>query len=45
MHMPFGLQNIRNLEAAAYASELVIIEDSDPKTVTLQAGKPGDITV
>ncbi len=28
--MPFGHQNIRNLEAASYASDLVIIEDGDP---------------
>lgn len=28
--MPFGQQNIRNLEAAKYASSLVIIEDGEP---------------
>ncbi len=28
--MPFGHQNIRNLEAASYASSLVIIEDGEP---------------
>jgi iron complex transport system ATP-binding protein len=29
-NMPFGMQNIRNLEAAEHASKLVIIEDDDP---------------
>ena len=42
--MPFGLQNIRNLEAAAYASELIIIEDTDPQTGILQAAKPWNFT-
>jgi iron complex transport system ATP-binding protein len=28
--MPFGHQNIRNLEAASYAASLVIIEDGEP---------------
>ena len=37
--MPFGLQNIRNLEAAAYASELIIIEDTDPRNRDFTGGK------
>lgn len=37
--MPFGSQNIRNLEAAAYASELVIIEDSDPQNRDFTGGR------
>lgn len=28
--MPFGQQNIRNLEAASYASSLILIEDGEP---------------
>ncbi|HHV98241.1 MAG TPA: ABC transporter ATP-binding protein [Clostridiaceae bacterium] len=29
-NMPFGIQNIRNLEAASYAQNLVIVEDDPP---------------
>ena len=29
-NMPFGMQNIRNLEAASYARNLVIVEDDPP---------------
>ncbi|MGE5613887.1 MAG: ABC transporter ATP-binding protein [Bacillota bacterium] len=37
--MPFGMQNIRNLEAAAYASRLVIIEDKDTADRDFTGGK------
>lgn len=30
-NMPFGMQNLRNLDAAAFAEKLVIIEEGDPK--------------
>lgn len=36
--MPFGRQNIRNLEAAKHASALVIIEDEDPKNRDFTGG-------
>lgn len=41
--MPFGSQNIRNLEAARYASELVIIEDSDPQSRDYTGGRALEI--
>lgn len=41
--MPFGSQNIRNLEAAAYATELVIIEDSDPQSRDFTGGRALEI--
>lgn len=37
--MPFGLQNMRNLEAAAYASKLVIIENENPENRDFTGGK------
>lgn len=37
--MPFGQQNIRNLEAAAYASKLVIIENGKPENRDFTGGK------
>ncbi|MGI6669860.1 MAG: hypothetical protein ACOX4M_11055 [Acetivibrionales bacterium] len=37
--MPFGMQNIRNLEAAAHASRLVIIEDKDAANRDFTGGK------
>lgn len=41
--MPFGMQNIRNLEAAAHASRLVIIEDRDAADRDFTGGKaPAD---
>lgn len=41
--MPFGSQNIRNLEAARYASQLVIIEDSDPQSRDYTGGRALEI--
>jgi len=41
--MPFGSQNIRNLEAARHASELVIIEDSDPQSRDYTGGRALEI--
>jgi len=41
--MPFGSQNIRNLEAARHASELVIIEDSDPESRDYTGGRALEI--
>ncbi len=38
-NMPFGLQNIRNLEAAEQAQKLVIIEDDLPETRDFTGGK------
>jgi iron complex transport system ATP-binding protein len=37
--MPFGLQNIRNLEAAKYAAKLAIIEDDCPASRDFTEGK------
>ncbi|MCR4435124.1 MAG: ATP-binding cassette domain-containing protein [Clostridiales bacterium] len=37
--MPFGSQNLRNLEAAEYAQKLVIIEDDPPETRDFTGGK------
>jgi iron complex transport system ATP-binding protein len=37
--MPFGMQNMRNLEAAAYASRLIIIEDKDAANRDFTGGK------
>ncbi len=41
--MPFGHQNIRNLEAAVYAKKLIIIEDGDPSSRDFTGGKAIDI--
>ena len=41
--MPFGIQNIRNLNAAAQAGRLVIIEDSDPAIRDFTGGKALEI--
>lgn len=38
-NMPFGNQNLRNLEAAKYAKNLIIIEDDDPRTRDFTGGK------
>ena len=38
-NMPFGQQNIRNLEAAKYASKLVIIEDGKPESRDFTGGR------
>lgn len=37
--MPFGHQNMRNLEAAAQASRLIMIEDDNPEIRDFTAGK------
>lgn len=37
--MPFGYQNMRNLEAAAEASKLVIIEDENPESRDFTGGR------
>lgn len=37
--MPFGQQNLKNLEAAAYANSLVLIEDSRPEDRDFTGGK------
>ncbi len=37
--MPFGQQNIRNLEAASYARQLVIIEDIAPESRDFTGGR------
>jgi len=37
--MPFGWQNLKNLEAAAHAKKLVIIEDEDPESRDFTGGK------
>lgn len=37
--MPFGQQNMRNLEAAAYAPKLVIIENGNPENRDFTEGK------
>ncbi len=42
-NMPFGLQNIRNLEAAEQAQKLVIIEDDLPETRDFTGGKALEI--
>ena len=41
--MPFGILNIRNLEAARYASNLIIIEDDDPENRDFTGGKALEI--
>jgi len=38
-NMPFGKQNIRNLEAAQYANRLIIIEDDPPEARDFTDGK------
>lgn len=38
-NMPFGVLNYRNLELAAYASRLVIIEDDPPESRDFTGGK------
>jgi len=38
-NMPFGIYNIRNLEAARYASNLIIIEDDYPENRDFTGGK------
>ncbi len=38
-NMPFGMLNLRNLEAARYASKLIIIEEDDPKIRDFTEGK------
>ncbi len=42
-NMPFGNQNLRNLEAAKYAGRLVIIEDDSPETRDFTNGKATQI--
>lgn len=42
-NMPFGVLNIRNLEAARYASNLVIIEDDNPENRDFTGGKALEI--
>lgn len=42
-NMPFGIYNIRNLEAAKYASNLVIIEDDNPENRDFTGGKVSEI--
>jgi iron complex transport system ATP-binding protein len=41
--MPFGIYNIRNLEAARHASNLVIIEDDNPENRDFTGGKALEI--
>ena len=38
-NMPFGKQNLRNLEAARHAGQLIIIEDDLPQTRDFTGGK------
>jgi len=38
-NMPFGLQNLKNLEAAKYAGNLVIIEDDPPESRDFTGGR------
>jgi iron complex transport system ATP-binding protein len=42
-NMPFGQQNLKNLEAAGYAKRLVIIEDDSPEARDFSGGKALDI--
>ncbi len=42
-NMPFGIYNIRNLEAARHASNLVIIEDDNPENRDFTGGKALEI--
>ncbi|HOJ11676.1 MAG TPA: ABC transporter ATP-binding protein [Clostridiales bacterium] len=42
-NMPFGIYNIRNLDAARYASNLVIIEDDSPEVRDFTEGKALEI--
>jgi iron complex transport system ATP-binding protein len=42
-NMPFGQQNLKNLEAAGYAKRLVIIEDDSPETRDFSGGKALEI--
>lgn len=37
--MPFGIQNLRNLEAAQYAKRLILIEDEKPEGRDFTGGK------
>lgn len=42
-NIPFGLQNIKNLEAAQYAQKLVIIEDDLPETRDYTGGRAAEL--
>jgi len=42
-NMPFGIQNIRNLEAASYAKNLVIVEDDSPMGRDYTGGQASEI--
>jgi iron complex transport system ATP-binding protein len=42
-NMPFGSQNIRNLEAAAFSSRLVIIEDDPVKSRDFTGGRAEEL--
>lgn len=42
-NMPFGIQNISNLEAAEHAGKLIIIEDDQPETRDFTNGKAIEI--
>ena len=42
-NMPFGIQNIRNLEAAAFAQNLVIVEDEPPMSRDYTCGQALEI--
>ncbi len=42
-NMPFGKQNIKNLEAAKFANKLVIIEDDDYKIRDFTGGKASEL--
>jgi iron complex transport system ATP-binding protein len=42
-NMPFGVLNIRNLEAAVHASNLIIIEDDSPESRDFTGGKALEI--
>lgn len=41
--MPFGMQNLKNLEAARYSRKLVIIEDAEPAGRDFTGGKALEI--
>ncbi len=42
-NMPFGIQNIRNIEAASFAKNLVIVEDDPPATRDYTGGQALEI--
>jgi iron complex transport system ATP-binding protein len=42
-NMPFGKQNLRNLEAAMHADTLIIIEDDDPESRDFTGGKAAEL--